>query len=62
MCYKVMLSKSGKKVGSSTFNDYDEALSYALHQSEEKGNFALVLEFDIKLGKWKKRCSVYPND
>lgn len=60
MCYKVMLSKNGKRVGSATFNDYDEALSYALHQSEVKGNLAIVLDFDIKTGKWKKRCTVYP--
>lgn len=61
-CYKVMLSCNGKRVSSSPFNDYDEAVVYAMKMSDSKGYFALVLEFDIKLGKWKKRCSVYPNE
>ena len=61
-CYKVLCSCNGKKVGSTTFNDYDEAVSYAMNMSDSKGYFALVLEFDMKTGKWKKRCSVYPNE
>lgn len=61
-CYKVLFSCNGKRVSNLTFNDYDEAVASAIRMSDSKGYFALVLEFDIKKGKWKKRCSIYPNE
>ena len=61
-CYKVMFSCNGKRINSVTFNDYDDALNHAMHMSDSKGYFALILEFDIQKGKWKKRCSIYPNE
>lgn len=61
-CYKVIYSKSGRKVGSDTFNDYDDALACALDKSSSNGYLCVLLDFNLKKGTWRKRCTVYPSE
>ena len=61
-CYKVIYSKSGKRVGSDTFDNYDDALSFAIESSDFKGYLCVLLAFDSKKGCWHKRCTIYPNE
>ena len=59
-CYKVIYSKAGKRVGSDTFNDYEEAISSALNKSQSDGYLCVVLAFNSKNGTWRKRSTIYP--
>lgn len=61
-CCKVMYSKSGKRVGSETFDNYDDALTDALNKSQSHGYLCVVLEFNPKKGIWFKRSTIYPNE
>ena len=62
-CFKVIYSKSGKRVGSSNaFNNYEDALTDALSSSNNKGYLCIILAFDNKKGSWKKKCTIYPNE
>lgn len=61
-CYKLIYSKSGKRIGSDTFDNYDNALNVALATSNNKGYLCVLLSFDSKKGCWRKRCTIYPNE